>query len=378
MEFRLYIRMLQRGWWLILLVALIATFASLAVSYVAVPQYRAKARFIISPGALLTSENDPETVISGLETLDLPSVVATYTEVMGSQRILSEALKSLGTENFSPKEYTVQAVALPESSVLDLYITGPDPVLISNVANAVGHQTILFTRNINRVYELNFLDQATIPEVPVSPQPLRDASLSLLLGIAGGAVLAILSEQIRMPLDAYRRRMQIDPETGVYNKRYFMRLLEDEVEKKKSDALSVGIIELNGITDLLGVLPSGTLRTIFENVTATLRKELRGNDVIGRWGKKSFIVLLPATSGKSANRIFNRIHQVLSLPMNLYQYDIDINLEPFIGGGQSVNGVTAQELMQKTENALEQAKRGGVEPVNIWEMSSPFWVQDDM
>jgi len=378
MEFKLYIRMLQRGWWLIVLVALVAMFASLVVSFFTVPQYKATARFIISPGALLTSESDPEIVISGLETLDLPSVVATYTEVMSSQRILTEALESLGIKDFSLKVYTVNAVALPESSVLDLSVTGPDPALISDVANAIGYQTILFTRNINRVYELNFLDQAIIPETPVSPQPLRDAGLSLLLGLAGGAVLAVLSEQIRMPLDAYRRRMQTDTETGVYTSRHFMRLLEDEVKKKSGDDLTVGIIELHGLTDLLGVIPSNTLRKIFNNVTVILRRELRGNDVIGRWDKKSFIVMLPATSGKSANRIFNRIHQTLSLPMDLQQYDIDISLDPFIGGGQSVSGVTAQELMEKTENALDQAKRGGVAPVYIWEMSSPFWVQNDL
>jgi len=297
---------------------------------------------------------------------------------MSSQRILSEALKSLGVDNFPPKEYTVQAVALPESSVLDLNVTGPDPKLISDVANAIGYQSIVFTRSINRVYELNFLDQAVVPDAPVSPQPLRDAGLSLLLGIAGGAMLAILSEQIRIPLDAYRRRMQIDVETGVYNNRYFVRLLEDEVDKKSNDALSVGIIELHGVADLLGAIPSSSLQKILGNVTETLRKELRGNDVVGRWDKKSFIVMLPGTSGKAASRIFNRIHQALSAPIHLYQYDVDINLDPFMVGAQSISGITSQELLQKTENALEQAKRDGVEPVYIWEMKSPFWVQNDM
>lgn len=377
MEIKLYFRMLARGWWLILLATLVALFASLVVSYVSVPKYKATARFIITPGSLLTSDGNPETVIQGLETLDLPSVVATYTEVMNSQRILGEALKSLGVASLPPREYVIQAVALPESSVLELNVTGPDARLVSDVANAIGFQTIIFTRNINRVYELNFLDQAVMPELPFSPQPLRDAGLSLLLGLAGGAILAILSEQIRIPLDAYRRRMQIDPETGVFNRRYFMRKLEEEIDKKSEKSLSVGIIELSGLTDLLGVMPGYGLQKIMNDVTDTLRKELRGHDVIGRWDKKSFIVFLPATSGKAANRIFTRIHQSLSIPVHLYQFDTDVNLEPFIGGAESVIGITAQEILQKTENALEQAKRDGVEPVYVWEMRSPFWVQND-
>ena len=378
MEIKLYFRMLVRGWWLILLAALVALFASLVASYIAVPQYKTTARFIITPGSLLTSGGDPETVIQGLETLDLPSVVATYTEVMNSHRILSEALRSLSVENFSTEEYVVKAVALPESSVLELNITGPDSKLITDVANAIGYQTIIFTRSINRIYELNFLDQAVTPEIPISPQPIRDAALSLLLGLVGGAFLAILNEQLRTPLDVYRHRMRVDTETGVYNRRHFTRLLDDEVEKKAGDSLSVGIIELRGLTDLIGAIPSNGIQKIFGNVTETLRRELRGNDVIGRWDKKSFIVMLPSTSGKSASSIFNRIHQTLSLPVNLYQYDISVNLDPFIGGAQSISGVTAQELLQKTEDALEQAKRDGVDPVYIWEAKSPFWVQNDL
>jgi uncharacterized protein involved in exopolysaccharide biosynthesis len=87
MELKLYFRMLQRGWWIILLVTLVALFASLAISYVTVPQFKATARFIITPGSLLTSEGNPEAVIAGLETLDLPSVVATYNVIFWNKNL---------------------------------------------------------------------------------------------------------------------------------------------------------------------------------------------------------------------------------------------------------------------------------------------------
>ena len=84
MEIKLYLRMLQRGWWVILLTALIAVAISLTISYFAVPQYQAVARFIITPGASATSSTD---VIDSLNTLDRRSVVATYAEVMNSQKM---------------------------------------------------------------------------------------------------------------------------------------------------------------------------------------------------------------------------------------------------------------------------------------------------
>jgi diguanylate cyclase (GGDEF)-like protein len=369
--------MLQKGWWLIVLVALVALSVSLTISYLAIPQYKATARFIITPGSLLTSEGDPQTVIAGLETLDLPSVVATYTEVMNSQKMLGKSLEYLGVKNFSSKLYIINAVVLPESSVLELSITGPDPRLATDLANAIGYQTILFTRSLNRVYELNFLDQAVVPESPVSPTPLKDAALSLLLGLVGGAVVAILSEQIRIPLEAYRQRLQLDTDTGVYNNRYFTRLLEEEISKNNSGVLSIGIIELNGMTDFKGTLPIMGIQRVLHSVTDTLRKELRGNDIVGRWNEKSFIVMLPATSGEMASRIFNRIYQSLLLPVDLPQYDLVLHLDPHVGGGEYSSGITARELLDKTLAALEQAKRDEANPVYVWELRNPFWIQKD-
>ncbi|MBK9209556.1 MAG: hypothetical protein IPL71_15125 [Anaerolineales bacterium] len=44
-----------------------------------------------------------------------------------------------------PKDYTIDAVVLPESSVLELNVSGTDPQLVADLANAIGYQTILFT-----------------------------------------------------------------------------------------------------------------------------------------------------------------------------------------------------------------------------------------
>ena len=110
MEIKLYFRMLQRGWWLILLAALVAVSASLTYSYLATPQYQSTARFIITPGSLLTSDGDARTVVDGLDTLDRPSVVATYAEVMNSRRILAEAIGYLQLQNIDILKYDIQAV----------------------------------------------------------------------------------------------------------------------------------------------------------------------------------------------------------------------------------------------------------------------------
>ena len=373
METRLYFQMLQRGWWLILLAALVAVSASLGLSYLATPQYQATASFIITPSATLTVGRD---VVNSLDTLDRRSIVATFAEVMNSRRIVTDAAASVGVDETMLEDYEILAVVLPESSVLELDISGPDPKLAADLANAIGAQAITFSRGFNQVYDLNFLDTAIVPEDPFSPQPLRDAGLALLLGAAAGALLVILSEQIRIPLEAYRQRARVDNLTGVYNARYFRTMLEDELARRPDDVLSVGIVELYGLHDLLETVPMSAAQRLLRTITDRLRKELRGNDVIGRWSETSFIVMLPATPGSAANRTFDRIYQSLVQSIPLPEYGVTINADPRVGGSVYSNDIKSTELVEQAESALEQARKDNAHPIYVWEMKNPFWVNN--
>jgi len=375
MELRLYFQMLQRGWWIILLVAVMAFAASLGISYTAVPQYNAVARFIITPGASLTTGRD---VVSGLQTLDR-GIVATYVEVMNSRRILSESLASLNiSEAGIAGEYSIVAVELPDSSVIELSVSGPNPNIAADLANAIGNNTISFARSLNTVYIINILDTAVPAQNPFSPQPVRDSVVALVLGLLIGALLAILSEQIRIPLETYRQRTRVDNVTGVYNSRYFTSLLEEELARHPDDVLSLGIVELSGLEDLLDTLPPSALQWVLQNVTGTLRKELRGHDLIGRLSDNTFIVMLPATPGFAAKRTFGRICQALTQPVNLSQYGVTVEFDPHIGGAVYSNNISSQDLLEKARNSVDQARRDHASPIYIWEMNNPFWVEKDI
>jgi capsular polysaccharide biosynthesis protein len=375
MEIKLYFRMLQKNWWLILLTAMAALTVSLTISYAAVPQYRAIARFIIVPSSSLTSGAD---VVRSLDTLDRRSVVATYAEVMNSIRILEGSAEFLGLDTtVITRDYIIRAVDIPDSSVLELTVSGPDPVMAAKLANAIGFQSITFTRSLNLIYELSFLDTAIPAQLPFSPEPLRDGVVAVVLGLACGAVLAILSEQIRVPIESYRQRLRIDSETGIYNAAYFSRLLEEDLSKDPDAMLSIGIVELTGLADYLGTIPPAGLQTLMVRVTEILRRELRGNDVIARWNETGFALMLPTTDGLAASRTFDRIYQALLQPVNLSVYGFSVNLDPHIGGAVYSNSISAQELLAKSENSLEQSKRDSVKPIYVWEMKSPFWVQTE-
>jgi diguanylate cyclase (GGDEF)-like protein len=361
MEIRLYLQMLLRGWWIVVLAALVALTASLGASYLAVPQYQATARFIINPSAILTAGAD---VVRSLDTLDRPSVAATYAEVMNSQRVFDDSLASLKLQPGSLVDYTVQAVVLPTSSVLELSVSGPNPKVAAGLANAIGSQTISFSKRINQVYNLEFLDTATPPEIPFSPQPLRDAGLALALGAVAGAVLAILSEQIRMPIEALRRRTVVDQASSAFSRRYFERRLEEEQARSQTGDIGLGLIQLDGLSGLIETLPSILAQQVFHEVTRRLRNELRGNDIVGRWGDVEFAVMLPSTPATAAERTLNRIRAALSEPLFIGQTKELVQLQPYTAVTVSKSQEAVAALVERAEEKLVEARREHLAGVN--------------
>jgi diguanylate cyclase (GGDEF)-like protein len=356
MELRLYLRMLQTGWWVMVLAALSALNIALVSNYMAVPQYRASAKFIVSPNASVGTGRD---VVSSLGTLDRSSVVATYAEVLGSNSLFEETGLALHVDRNELGQYSRKAVVLPGASVLVLSVSGPNPQLAALLANSLGQRAIDYGQELIQVYDVQFLDKATVPSEPFSPQPARDAGLALALGLIGGGLLAILREQVRTPLEALLRRNMLDGASSAYNRRYFQRCLEEEVARRGKGNLSLGVVRLEGLRDMIDTLPPVVTHRLLQQVTKTLRNELRGNDSVGRWDDISFAVLLPATPMAAAQRTLERIQQALSVAVELDWHGEQVNLAPHVGVADSQGDQPAKLLIAAAESALEQSRRNG-------------------
>lgn len=375
MEIRHYLKMLRKGWWIVLLTALIALNAAFVVAYFTEPVFLASAKFIVSPNpALITDEYD---VVNSLEALDKRSTVATYGEFLNSRSVYLDSGMALGLTLDELSDYDTAAVVLPEANVLELTVTGPDPQIASDIANMIGVLTIDSVNRLYRAYAVSFLDGATPSAVPISPQPVRDASLALALGLIVGVALAILSEQIRIPFDTYRQRLRIDTTTGVFKRQYFESLVANELMENPDEPMSVGIVELTGLEELLDTLPANALNTLLNRITDVLQRELRGNDAIARWDEKSFSLMLPVTPSVAATRTFSRIYQSLKEPFDLQQYDVEINLDPHIGGAVYSNRMPSADLLQQAATSLQAVRQSTSDAVRVWEMSNPFWVDGD-
>jgi diguanylate cyclase (GGDEF)-like protein len=346
--------MLRSGWWIIALTALSALALTLATSYLVAPQYRASARFIISPNSALQSSNE---ILYSLDTLDRRSIVTTYSEVLNSQRLYGEVGTTLSISPADLRAYTPRAVVLPEANILELSVVGPNPQIATQLANIMGEHAIAYISSLyKRAYDISFLDPAITPTYPISPQPLRDAGLALTLGLVFGMVLAVLSEQLSIPLQALRRMAQIDGSSSAYTRRYFLRSLNEEILQRRNSTLSVALVHLEGLQETLDMQHQAAIQRLLRQITQILRSELRSNDLVARWGDTSFALLLPSTNGIAAVHTLNRLRTALSRPLTTASAEL-LNLQPYAGVTSRQGGETAEELIFKVEAALERARR---------------------
>ncbi len=354
MEVKLYFRMLQRSWWIVVVATLAAVMASLVASYVTTPIYQATSRFIVSPSPSLISGGN--NLLNSLSTLDKRSIITTYAEILNSPRIHSETFGLLQLDPSKLQNYSYNAVALPDANIIEFSVQGPDPKTVYLLANGIGQHAVEYVQSLYQVYDLTLLDPATTPTVPISPQPLRDAAVALVMGLAIGVVLALVRELLRTPIEGFIRQRGVDNMSLALNRNTFEQKLAEVAFASPQD-FSLCIVHLNGLADYVNVLPQPTLQTVLRNVTQTLKNQLRGNDLVGRWSELDYIVLLSATPGDAAMNTMSRVRAALSVPIKVDVSAEELKLDPQFGIAEYRVGDTAQSMIKNIQWALDVAKK---------------------
>jgi len=348
--------MLQRGWWIVGLTALAAVFAALVAAYYTTPIYRASARFVVSPNPVyLGGESN---VIYSLDTLDKRSVITTYAEILNSPRIYRETLSQLQLDRALLVDYTYNAVVLADTNIIELSVQGPNPEMVALLTNNIGREVVEYVVNLYKIYDMTPLDPAVTPENPISPQPIRDAGVAAVVGIALGVVLAITRELLRTPIVNFIQQRRLDEMSLALSHSAFEEVLEDVAFASVND-FSLAIVHLKGMEDYIHVLPSATLEFMLRRVHEVLKNQLRGNDLVGRWSDIEFIVLLTETPGLASLNTMKRVHSALSTPIHLDAVGEDLSLSPEIGIAEYRVTDTAESLVKNTNWALEIAKKTG-------------------
>lgn len=202
MELRQYFDILKRGWWVIVAMMLVISGIGVFYSYSQTPIYESTANFVVNPTLKVNETGD---LLYSLDTLASRTTLATtYANILSSRTTIEAAATALGVSPDIIEDYTVSALVLPDSNIIQLTVDGPSPELAADLANQIGKIGEQSVRNLQEIYELRLVDTAIPNNEPISPNHPIDITLSAMVGIAGGLAFVTLREILAQTLEQPR------------------------------------------------------------------------------------------------------------------------------------------------------------------------------
>lgn len=194
-ELQDYIRIVRKRWMTILLTTLIVVGLSALYTATATKQYAAKTQFFVS----VSGADDSSALQQGGTFVQ--QRVKSYAELFKTQKVLAPVAEELGggtTAGDLGGKITVTTP--PDTVMLEAAVTDADPERAQEIAAAIGETFPAVVDELERPSDssrrspvkVSLVAPAETSSTPVSPNPVRNIALGVVLGLLVGLGLALL------------------------------------------------------------------------------------------------------------------------------------------------------------------------------------------
>ena len=241
------------------------------------------------------------------------------------------------------------------------FIVGRDPDCDLTIGErSVSRQHAKFDRTSDgfMITDLDSTNGTCVNGVKITSQELRSGDR---IRIGGRIFKYIATDQLEAHYhEAVYSMMTMDSLTQTWNKRYLLETLKRELKRRERTRRDLSLIVLDldyfkKVNDTYGHLVGDEL---LRQTSGRLRKVLRGEDILARFGGEEFCIVLTETSGVEARVCAQRCLQVVSeTPFLTAAGQIESTIS--IGIGVARTTMTCDQLIKIADDNLYKAKQRG-------------------
>ncbi|SCZ78621.1 diguanylate cyclase [Acidaminobacter hydrogenoformans] len=165
---------------------------------------------------------------------------------------------------------------------------------------------------------------------------------------ASEAGLLELSKELKLKNEALEKVAITDQLTGVYNRFYFEKRAQEEIERARryGSPVSLVIYDLDFFKKINDQWGHGFGDEVLKRMASEVMKSIRATDLFARWGGEEFVVLMPGTDQRHAVMAAEKLRQRLGRV-----------LHPTIGRVTASFGVAEHRYGEQLENWFTRADR---------------------
>jgi diguanylate cyclase (GGDEF)-like protein len=197
----------------------------------------------------------------------------------------------------------------------------------------------------------------------ITGEVFNESDLKLIQSFTANAAIAIERSLLYEKTEELQKLSITDPLTGILNRRHLNNRLSEEINRfnRYKHTFSFMMLDIDGFKDYNDNYGHLTGDSVLKILATTLACSLRPTDIIARFGGDEFVVILPQTPKIEAIGIANRLRETVESASVPHHGDLPIDNFTISVGLTSYpdNASSATELIEKTDQALYLAKKGG-------------------
>ncbi len=196
MELRDYFRVIRKRWRVIVAAVLVAVAAAALGTSLSPKVYQAQTQLFVST----SGGGDPTALLQGSSFTQ--QRVQSYADIISTPAVLGPVIDQLHLSTTADKLAQRITATVPLNTVIiHVAVDDPSPQQAADIADAVGKQFTTTVADLESVSEsspspvkVSIVSAPSVPTAPVSPRPVRNLALGLVLGLLAGFGLALLRD----------------------------------------------------------------------------------------------------------------------------------------------------------------------------------------